>query len=231
MSGGHNHHVPLMDAAEGAHNSSAQELETHGFATLPVRVSEPALRSYRAALARAPFAVRDLLHEIPETRAFLSSIPDLVEVVAPKMRVVRSMLFDKAPRANWSVPWHQDLFVAVEERHDVEGFDAWTSKKGVVHARAPRTLLQRMLALRIHLDDCSERHGPLHVAPGSHKTGVLAGQQVCCFEAGQIFLMRPLLLHSSPKAETPSQRRVVHLELADFDLPLPLRWKWSDRLK
>ena len=36
-------------------------------------------------------------------------------------RPVKVTVFDKTPAANWKVPWHQDLTIAVRERRDAEG--------------------------------------------------------------------------------------------------------------
>ena len=72
---------------------------------------------------------------------------------------MRGLYFDKLPEANWKVPWHQDLSIAVRARLDVEGFGPWTEKAGVLHAQAPAAVLERMLAVRVHLDDCGRENG------------------------------------------------------------------------
>jgi hypothetical protein len=42
--------------------------------------------------------------------------------------------------------------------------------------------------------------------------------------AGGVVVMRPLILHASSPAVSPSHRRVVHLEYAAEDLPGGLAW-------
>jgi hypothetical protein len=74
----------------------------------------------------------------------------LGSVAAP----VKATLFDKTPDANWLVPWHQDLTISVKERVDIDGFGPWTVKAGVLSVQPPVSILERMLAIRIHLDDC-----------------------------------------------------------------------------
>ncbi len=148
---------------------------------------------------------------------------------------VRAILFDKTPDANWKVPWHQDLAIAVEERHEAEGFGPWSVKDGVPHVHAPVWLLERMVTLRLHIDDCPGENGALRVLAGSHRQGKLSAEQiadwrsrvpetVCEVPAGGVLMMRPLLLHASSAAERPGHRRVLHVEYACDALPQGLRW-------
>jgi ectoine hydroxylase-related dioxygenase (phytanoyl-CoA dioxygenase family) len=144
------------------------------------------------------------------------------------------LLFDKPPEANWKVPWHQDLTIAVKEKRDTPGFGPWSIKAGVLHVQPPVAVLETMLAVRIHLDDCDESNGPLRVIPGSHLLGRLSTEQIremsappavsCTVEAGGALLMRPLLLHASSASRSPLHRRVIHIEFASCDLPGELEW-------
>ncbi len=150
---------------------------------------------------------------------------------------VRGLFFDKSVDANWRVPWHQDLTVAVREKHEVEGFGPWSIKANVHHVQAPEILLTHMLAVRIHLDDCGPNNGPLRLIPNSHSIGILSPAsiekcvtdrepEVGVAEAGSILGFRPLLLHASSSASEPCHRRVIHLEFAAFTLPGGLEWRW-----
>jgi hypothetical protein len=182
--------------------------------------------------------IRHLLDVCPEVR-WLAASPALRGLVVPVLgraaRPVRGILFDKTPDANWKVPWHQDLTIAVRERTEVEGYGPWSVKAGVVHVQPPVAILERMLAVRIHLDDCVRANGALRVLPGSHLHGRLTDQpiddmrqlirEVCCeLPRGGALLMRPLLLHASSSAEFAEHRRVIHIEFAGCDLPGGLRW-------
>ena len=89
---------------------------------------------------------------------------------------------------------------------------------------------------QLHLDDCGPQDGPLRVVPGTHHATLTddevsaathGGFITCVARRGDVLLMRPLLLHSSLKAASPSRRRVLHLEWAADPLPLPLRWRWT----
>lgn len=188
----------------------------------------------RRVFSLAPLA-RDLVATSP--------IPELAQRLCnARARVVRTILFDKSPDANWLVPWHQDAAIAVRERIDVEGFGPWSVKDGEPHCRPPRAILDSILVLRVHLDDCGPENGPLRVIPGSHHRGLLASSELdraaasgpvleCCTPTGGAVVMRPHTLHASPKAASPTRRRVLHLEFSPLDLPGGLSWAEGDTLE
>ena len=148
---------------------------------------------------------------------------------------VRALFFDKTSDSNWRVPWHQDLSIAVAERVETAGFDGWSVKEGVVHVQPPCEILEGMVTIRLHLDDCDAANGALRVLPGSHAQGRLNAAQItkwadktpvmmCEVRKGGALLMRPLLLHSSSPSVNPTHRRVLHIEYATNELPDGLRW-------
>ena len=173
-----------------------------------------------------------LVHEI----ATKGPVFDLAKgVVGPGAFPVRAILFDKQPEVNWELGYHQDRAIAVKERQDVDGFNGWSVKEGVAHVLPPVSVLEGMISVRIHLDDCGLGNGPLRVSLGTHTLGIIDkyqmpdvlrehGQVVCTCSAGDVLLMRPLLLHASSKAERPAHRRVVHIEYAASALPGGLQW-------
>jgi ectoine hydroxylase-related dioxygenase (phytanoyl-CoA dioxygenase family) len=157
------------------------------------------------------------------------------KVLGPHAFACKATLFDKTPQANWKVAWHQDLAIAVHGEARPPGWKAWSLKAGVLHAQPPRTVLDNMLALRLHLDDCNASNGALRLIPGSHRDGRLdeAATEAwkarntglrCDVQAGGVLLMRPLILHASSAGDSPAQRRVLHLEFAAQDLPEDLDW-------
>jgi hypothetical protein len=84
------------------------------------------------------FAIRNLLNVCPDIHQLAHS--HLIrQIVAPilggQALPVRGILFDKTPGANWKVPWHQDVTIAVVEKFDVEGFGPWSTKAGVPHVQ------------------------------------------------------------------------------------------------
>jgi hypothetical protein len=150
-------------------------------------------------------------------------------------RAVRAIFFDKSPDTNWLVTWHQDLTIAVREKREVPGFGPWSVKEGISHVQPPLELLEHMLTLRLHLDDADAGNGTLRVLPGSHTLGKLDSDRIqslrtespdhlCTANAGDVLMMRPLLLHASGKSTSTRHRRILHVEFADFDLPDGLQW-------
>lgn len=186
---------------------------------------------------RRPAGVRGV---IDRSRLFAdtaasSAVRSLVEpVLGAGAFPVRSLLFDKSPDANWDVPWHQDTTIAVERKAEVPGFGPWSVKIGVPHVRPPASVLDAMLTVRLHLDDCGEANGPLLVVPGSHQHGIVTGpldtdrfdreRVACVVPAGGAVLMKPLIFHASRKAVAATHRRVLHIEFASVPLPEPLEW-------
>lgn len=182
--------------------------------------------------------LRDVLDNLPALRstsnhAAILTIVD--QVLGEDAFIVRATLFDKTEASNWKVPWHQDLTIAVIERHDVLGYGPWSTKAGVTHVQPPSEVLERMVTVRVHLDDCPASNGALRVMPGTHKLGKLNQNEVgpyideansiCCEAAiGESLVMRPLLLHASSAAEHPGHRRVLHFDYAIGDLAAGLKW-------
>jgi len=205
-------------------------------ADLAAPVPGPSLRT-RGGL----FAIRNLLEAVPavDRLARSKAVRNLVAPILGTQAIpVQAMLFDKTPSANWLVPWHQDLTIAVRRRADVEGYGPWSVKGGVPHVQPPAAILEAMVAVRIHLDPCGEANGALRVLPGTHRLGRLSDEQIsalaesvqpitCEAAAGGAVLMRPLLVHASSASDHPAHRRVIHIEFAACTLASPLEWRNS----
>lgn len=235
--------------------SVTAHLQEHGYAVTPVLLQAVQVQALVRALDAATetesdeqdpsvrrragvYAMRNLLDLVPEVRA-LAALPEIRAVIEPILGrdafAVRGILFDKTPEANWKVPWHQDLSIAVKELVETPGYGPWSEKAGVPHVQPPMSVLENMITLRLSLDDCGEDNAPLRVIPGSHLHGRLDPASIeklrgetapvnCTLPAGSALLMRPLLLHASSAANTPARRRVVHIEWAAQALPNGLRW-------
>lgn len=187
------------------------------------------------------YGIRDLLNLSSEVRALAKSrkIKDLLgEILGENAKPVRAIFFDKTPEANWKVPWHQDLTIAVKEKRETVGFTAWTQKAKIQHVQPPVSILEQMLAVRIHLDDTDETNGALKVIPNSHENGRLSAAdiqlmrrtnqiKICSAKRGEAFLMRPLVVHSSSAGINPKHRRVIHIEFSAAVLPNNLEWYGS----
>ena len=183
--------------------------------------------------------VRDVMDAIPALKTVASSeevrLP-VEAVLGPDAFLVRATLFDKTEDANWKVPWHQDVTIAVSERRDTEGYGPWSIKAGVQHVQPPASVLRNMVTVRIHLDPCPATNGALRVMPGTHQLGRLDQNLVsnfvqedlaitCEAEAGDALIMRPLLLHASSASQFPAHRRVLHFDFAIGELANGLVWR------
>jgi ectoine hydroxylase-related dioxygenase (phytanoyl-CoA dioxygenase family) len=166
----------------------------------------------------------------------------LWSVVGRDLVAVKATLFDKTMQSNWRVQWHQDRVIAIRERMDVVGYGPWTVKAGVAHVEPPTSVLDQMLAVRIHLDEAGAGNGALRVIPGSHRAGKLSeedllnhtmdGESVEVPVAkGGLLVMRPLLIHASSPSAAPDHRRVLHIELAPIEAISPLQWHTSVHLR
>ena len=221
-----------------------KQLEQIGFAVVPEVISATTSDNLIDAIETALIenggnhAMRNLEKNVPAVGELAESQSILClaqSVLGENAFLVRSLFFDKTPDANWKVAWHQDITIAVHAKIEVPGFTAWSMKDGVMHVQPPASVLERMLTIRVHLDQCDMENGPLQILPGSHKTGKLTEKEIlasreciepiaCIVPKGGAVLMRPLLLHASSPARVPHHRRVVHLEFAAEKLVGGLRW-------
>lgn len=212
----------LLALASSLDEAFRREQET----TESVRQRSGQVYAVRNVLAICPEVVRQWRH------------PQLVEVVhrvlGEDAGLVRGLYFDKPPDQTWALPWHKDLTIAVCERQGdpPPGYSPFRRRAGVPHCEPPVSVLEEMLTLRIHLDAMTDENGPLEILPGSHRTGKRL--QIDQFEpvtlhaaAGDVLLMRPLLVHCSGKSrpQTGQHRRILHLEFAaSARLPSDVRW-------
>jgi hypothetical protein len=153
----------------------------------------------------------------------------------PAARPVRAILFDKSPQTNWGLGWHQDRTIAVRRRREVAGFGPWTVKRGMTHVAPPIDLLGRMLTIRINLDDVPADNAPLLVAPGSHRLGRRAEDEIaavvdecgvreCLAEAGDVWIYATPILHASDASRKPGHRPVLQVDYSADVLPNGLEW-------
>jgi len=170
-----------------------------------------------------------LAHTLKTHSSLASFLPE--DVVA-----VQCTYFEKSVDRNWLVSLHQDLSIPVFQKTDHPTLSGWSEKEGGIFVQPPAEVLQNIVAVRLHVDECSSNDGPLKVVPGSHVYGrtnqettlslrTANGEVICPVARGAALLMRPLLLHSSSKASGQSKRRVLHFLFAPKSLPFGLRWR------
>jgi ectoine hydroxylase-related dioxygenase (phytanoyl-CoA dioxygenase family) len=213
-----------------------QSVEENGFAIVPQCLADQTVEHLCSWLGKTDRPQRNLL-EVAAVRdlAVSQAVRLLVNaLLGEKCFAVRGILFSKTPESNWKVVWHQDRTIAVRKRRDTANFGPWSMKAGVPHVQPPASVMAKMLAIRLHLDESHANNGPLRVIPGSHKAGCLTAEElatwkerpsvVCAVPRGGAVLMRPLLVHASSSCAQLEPRRVVHLEFAADDLPNGLEW-------
>lgn len=219
------------------------DLEKNGFAILRSVVPTSQIQKLISALEAVPdqriaAGMRNLLSRSHGVRDFASSgiaFGIAKDILRTDPIPVRAILFDKTPAANWYVTWHQDLSIPVQSKVEVDGFGPWSTKDNVIHVQPPAKILEKMVSLRVHLDACAERNGPIKFIAGSHLSGILETENIAQWRdnheaviasanSGDVIAMRPLVLHSSSIAESPEHRRVLHLEYAGVELPPELDW-------
>jgi hypothetical protein len=165
----------------------------------------------------------------------------LQELLAIESRTIQCTLFVKSAARNWLVALHQDLSIPVAERVDSPACSGWSQKEGNLFVQPPIVVLEQIVAIRLHLDDCDEQNGGLRVVPRSHRLGRLnAGEALRARDEngevsvpmtrGGAIVMKPLLLHASSKATIHSPRRVLHFVFGPQTLPEGLRWPCRNHL-
>lgn len=216
------------------------ELGRDGAALNTKALDGPTLSALEQVLAGQPRDVAGArLFAVEGLRSFLENSGVIGLIAARALdaspRPVRAILFDKTPTANWSLAWHQDRVIAVQERVAIEGFGPWTRKHGALHVAPPFEVLARMVTLRVHLDPVPQTNAPLLIAPGSHRLGRVlevhvpnvvakSGVAACLAEQGDVWTYATPILHSSERASVPTHRRVLQVDYAVDDLPGGLEW-------
>jgi ectoine hydroxylase-related dioxygenase (phytanoyl-CoA dioxygenase family) len=173
------------------------------------------------------FAARGLLSHRPALRAALDA-SGLTELAATHLGddavAIDALFFDKRSAVNWTVPGHQDRSMPLGGASGA----VRRIKNGVAYSEPPFDVLASLLALRLHFDDCDLATGALGVVPGTHRELVpereiavmtLDRYQPCAARAGDVMLMKPLLLHRSSPSTSSRPRRVLHVVYA----PRPLQ--------
>jgi hypothetical protein len=223
--------------------ASFTDFQQNGFTLLKEAVPEHLLDQLvdeveELRTVHASAGMRNLLNRSDLINNFASSglaFATAGDLLGARPRPVRAILFDKTADTNWYVTWHQDLSIPVQNRIDIAGYGPWSTKEDILHVQPPAQILEKMVSLRLHLDDCAVDNGAIKFIAGSHLGGLLEPaqiaewrdnhqHQICPAERGDIIAMRPLILHSSSTSTTPAHRRVLHLEYTSAELPAGLHW-------
>jgi hypothetical protein len=189
----------------------------------PALASKSGVRIYGGEIAGIVLARESDLRRIAES------------LLGPSVKPVRAILFDKTEESNWSVTWHQDRIIVVRERREVARYGPWSVKDGVVHVEPPFEIMQDMVTLRAHLDDCDTDNAPLLVALGSHRLGRVPTREIqdtvacldttsCLAQAGDIWAYATTIIHASGRTRRPQRRRVLQVDFSASELADGLEW-------
>lgn len=199
-------------------------LTEQGWLNIPSGIGSDLLDNLRNSVFRPDCAgTRCLLDHPLVCEAAIQIRRHLVALghLEPGALAIQAIAFDKTPATNWKVTWHQDLMFPTACPATSPGYTLACEKDGIPFARPPVDVLAEFTAVRLSLDPCGPDNGPLRIAPGTHRHGILnadeiavhlasAGETICTNAEGDLLLMKPLLLHASSQATSPGHRRVLH---------------------
>lgn len=227
-----------------------EQLEKQGWLLLQHVFDDDELERLRALVAElatrvdvgvrkrdeAVYAARNVLQLVPEV-VHAWKVPRLTallsDVLGENAGLVRALFFDKPPEQTWALPWHKDLLIAIaSDSVPTTGYSKPRNRAGTLHTEPPVEVLESMLTLRIHLDAMTLENGPLEVLSGSHTSGkdlqmAEFARHTVTSAAGDVFVMRPLLVHASGRSipGATMHRRVLHLEFSGMkQLPHGVHW-------
>ncbi len=216
-----------------------EHFHRHGFAIVPAIIAAPECEAILQSITpaeRLSGSTRIALQQ-PWCAALAGRLrqhPALAPLLPENGVAVQCTYFEKSAARNWLVSIHQDLSIPVAERVPAPELSGWSNKEGALFVQPPAAVLEQIVAVRLHLEDCGEADGPLRVEPGTHRRGRIGPEEaarahsgaevICTVEAGGAVVMRPLLLHASSKATGGSRRRLLHFLFGPRTLPYGLRW-------
>ena len=155
------------------------------------------------AVARISSTVLDVVRPKPEPEDATS--PAILEFQWPSTAIINAPI----PRAARGIAWtitvrHASARTMTEsrlrptaaathsQRTDANAsatlpqFGPWSTKDGTPHVQPPVELLQQMVTVRLHLDDCDEANGALRVLPVGLVSSV-SSPSLSRFPVGQCF--------------------------------------------
>ena len=181
------------------------------------------------------YAIRQLINIEPKIANIIFSnlaFRKLLSSVCDKgYFLTKAIYFNKPSLSNWFVGYHQDLSISVKERKNTNGFTKWTNKNNQLGVIPPLNIIKNTVTFRIHLDKTDDTNGALKVIPNSHSKSIIridkdfnksnyGKETLCNIDTGGIMIMKPLLLHASEKSTSKNDRRVIHLEFCNHEIPM-----------
>lgn len=224
--------------------ATAAHLEQNGFALLPSVLPPSALSSLdlpeltergrggSRCLLDQPWCT-DLARQLLQHPALRDLIPD--DHVA-----VQCTYFEKSATRNWLVAVHQDLSIPVATQLEHPALRGWSHKDGSHFVQAPREVLEQLLAVRVHLDDCGPRMAhcascPQPIRKASSTPNAPLNYVMLWVKPSapwSVAMRLPCARCCSthpPKGRGNSRRRVLHFVFGPPALPFGLRWQVAVR--
>jgi ectoine hydroxylase-related dioxygenase (phytanoyl-CoA dioxygenase family) len=223
---------------------TVRELVTNGYTVTGPLIEAEEIERVAAALARtvkAGAGSRGLLAKawVRELGEKLRRHPAVASALPAGAVLVQCSYLKKYREQNWLVPPHQDLSIPVKARVEHPELGGWSEKEGALFVQPPVSVLDALVGLRLHIDECGLDDGPLRVVPGSHTKGRLSvdalvmarargGEVACTVPRGGAMLLKPLLVHASSKIKGRNPRRVLHFVFGPAALPFGLEWQHTN---
>ncbi|WPH18262.1 phytanoyl-CoA dioxygenase family protein [Variovorax paradoxus] len=218
-------------------------LDEAGYALLPALLPAGHMNEIAESLEpwlQSTVGSRNLLAQ-PDCRGMAAQLKTqlaAIGLLGDDATAVQCTLFDKTADRNWLVALHQDTSIPASGDPSDAAMPI-AVKEGARYVQPPVDVLESLLAVRVHLDDCGVDAGPLRVVPGSHRAGRLdgpaaqamrdaRGEAICTAARGDALAMRPLLLHASSRARLPVRRRILHFLFGPARLPHGLVWNLTE---
>lgn len=201
-------------------STDIQSLEKDGFVLIKNFASQNCLELSDAELPQKN--IRFCLNKIPALEKYGLTISQYLKKWFEYLSFNRSIYFNKNKANDWSVLWHQDLTLAVKEKFNHPDYGPWSVKEKIDHVQPPVDILRNMVTARLHFNRCDETNGALKVIPGSHNR-IFSREEIasldkaaaytCEADAGDLLLLKPLILHSSESLlDKEKSRSILHLE-------------------
>lgn len=178
------------------------------------------------------FGIRYFLRDNPEVLNWITRNSKFIKLVFEYFDdpvIVKSIYFDKPPKSNWPVNWHQDITINLKEKIENRKFLNWRVLPDRVVVQPNIELLQSIMTFRIHLDKADEKNGALSLIDDSENDGIIRIDKeyidsmiprisLARIERGGVMIMSPLTVHSSRRSKLDrSRRRVIHIEIAESE--------------
>jgi len=223
-------------------NQHKSELDKKGFSIVKSIFNEVELTTLVKLIEanNFDFSERQLVHRFPEILEIIFKnevFKELYNTICNTSYFLsKAIYFNKPSKSNWFVSYHQDLSISVKDKKETAGFSNWTQKKGQLGVIPPLHILEATITFRIHLDETNLENGGLKVISESHNKGIIRidenfkrsqfGKEVVCnIETGGVMLMKPLILHASHRSISENDRRVIHVEFCNKEIPM----KWLEK--